>query len=67
MIQIIIDGDIATGQVKISGPIDDMRVVHWMLEEGKRVCVQRANERDKAAANGGLTLVRELPPGLPPV
>lgn len=51
-IQIIITGDLSTGSVQVQGPIQDMRIVHWLLDEAKRVCERMANARDQEAANG---------------
>jgi hypothetical protein len=46
--EIKITGDLATGAVQVSGPIADMRIVHWMLDEAKRVCERLANQRDSS-------------------
>lgn len=56
-VQIVITGDPATGGVKITGPINDMRIVHWMLGEALRVCERLATEREKAQGNGKLVVV----------
>lgn len=56
-VQIVITGDLSTGGVQITGPITDMRVVHWMLGEALRVCERLANEREKANGNGKIALV----------
>lgn len=68
MIRIVIEGDMTTGHVKITGPIEEPRVWHWMLGEALRVCHQRANEQDAAASNGkgAIEVVGHLPPGRPP-
>lgn len=69
MIRIVIEADMNTGHVKVTGPIDEPRIFHWMLGEALRVCERACNEQDTAATkNGGpkLTVVGALPPGLTP-
>lgn len=61
-----ITGDLDTGVVHVSGPVHDMRIVHWMLDEAKRACERLANQRDAQQGNGKppLILVPALvPPG----
>ena len=66
MIRIVIEADMTTGHVKVTGPIEEPRVWHWMLGEAHRICTQQANEQDAAAKDGkGIAVVGALPPGLP--
>ena len=63
-IQLLITGDPTTGAVAVQGPVDEMRLVHWLLGEALRVCAARANARDAKAGNGTphLVVASHLPP-----
>lgn len=57
-VRIVIEGDLRTGSVRATGHIDDMRLVHWLLGECRRICERRAAEREAKAGNGsGLVVV----------
>lgn len=45
-VQIIITGDFATGRVAVTGPIDDMRIVYWLMGEATRICERMADKKD---------------------
>ena len=55
-IQILITGDGTTGSVQVQGPVQDMRIVHWLLGEALRVCMRDANARDAAGSNGKIVV-----------
>lgn len=59
-----ITGDLDTGVVHVSGPVNDMRLVHWMLGEALRACERVANQRD-SGSNGRAPLI--LVPDVMPV
>lgn len=61
MIRIVIDADMTAGTVQVSGPVDEMRIMHWALGEALRVCNQKANERDAEASKPQLVMAHRLP------
>jgi hypothetical protein len=63
MIRIVIDADMSTGEVRVTGPIDEPRVMDWALHEAQRITDRRSAERDEKANSGaGLVLAHTLPP-----
>ena len=66
-VHITIKGDPSTGAVQAEGHIDDLRVVHWLLGECRRICEGRAQKREAERGNGkaGLVIVPDVV--LPPV
>ena len=66
-VKIVIEGDLRTGAVQVTGLIDEMRVVHWLLGEALRICVRRANQRSDANGQGPKIMLVEgsLPPHPP--
>lgn len=56
-VQLLIEGDLQSGGVRIQGPIDDMRLIHWLLGETLRLCAKRADARDQQAGNGKPNIV----------
>jgi len=56
-VQLVITGDLATGSIGVSGAIDNMLLVHWLLGEARRVCERRADAKDNAQGNGKPSIV----------
>lgn len=57
LVRIVIVGDIDSRGVKVEGPLDDMRVVHWLLGEAVRYCNRDANAREAAVGGNGHIVV----------
>jgi len=45
-------GDSNTGEVQVSGVIDDMRIVYWLLGEARRLIEKRAAKRETDNKSG---------------
>lgn len=56
-----IEGDGATGEVQVTGQIDDMRIVYWLLGEAKRICERRMMKREEGLTESGLIVVAGKP------
>jgi hypothetical protein len=54
---ISIAGDPNTGEVQVSGAINDMRIVYWLLGEAKRLIEKRAAKRE-ADDKSGIVVVK---------
>lgn len=59
-VEILIVGDIDSGNVAVKGPINDMRIVHWLCNEAIRHCSRLATKRDEAAESP-IILAKGLP------
>lgn len=51
-VAIQIKGETDNGSVEVSGAIDDMHIVYWLLGEAKRIIERRATTRERKQESG---------------
>jgi len=51
-VKLLIVGDSATGDIRLAGPVTDMRVMYWLLGEARRLVEREATQREAARSNG---------------
>ena len=62
MIRIVIEADMNTGIVKVTGPIDEPRVMDWALHEAQRAVDDRTRKRDEASQAAPDLVIAHLMP-----
>lgn len=50
-VDITIVGETSTRAVEVSGAIDDMMIVYWLLGEARRIIEKRAAKREAGASS----------------
>ena len=51
-VRLVIEGDPSTGSIGMQGPLDDARLMYWLLGEGWRLADARLDERDRKRREG---------------
>lgn len=60
--QIVITGDPETGNVSVTGKLDNGHLMHWLMGEASRIINRHLNEKDaKPEEKPQLVLARKMP------